>query len=67
MDSILELLRTPAFAISLAATIGAAIYSYIYLPRRMGRAYRRSLLTLARAIEAKDLRAAGHGDRKSVV
>ncbi len=63
MDSILELLRTPAFAISLAATIGAAIYSYIYLPRRMGRAYRRSLLTLARAIEAKDLRAAGHGER----
>jgi HD-GYP domain-containing protein (c-di-GMP phosphodiesterase class II) len=62
MSNILELAGSPV-AISLVATIAAAIYSYIYLPRRMGRAYRMSLLTLARAVEAKDLKAAGHGER----
>ena len=63
MSSFLELLRSPALAISLVATVAAAVYSYIYLPRRMGRAYSRSLLTLARAVETKDLKAAGHGER----
>ena len=62
MGNFLGLLRSPT-AISLIATVAAAVYSYIYLPRRMGRAYRRSLLTLARAVETKDLKAAGHGER----
>lgn len=63
MGSFLELLKSPAFAIALAATVVAALYSYVHLPRRMGRAYRRSLLTLARAVETKDLKAVGHGER----
>ncbi|MBP6963116.1 MAG: HD-GYP domain-containing protein [Armatimonadetes bacterium] len=63
MDNVLELLKSPAIVISLAATVAAVLYSYVYLPRRMGRAYRRSLLTLASAVETKDMRAAGHGER----
>ncbi len=65
MDRVLDLIRNAnlAYVLSLAATAAAAAYSYIYLPRRMRRAYRMSLLTLARAVEAKDLKAAGHGER----
>ncbi len=58
-----DLLRSPAFLISAIATAAAAAYSYVYLPLRMRRAYRQSLLTLARAVEAKDAKAAGHGER----
>lgn len=63
MDNWLELLRSPALAVALLATVATAVYSYVYLPRRMEQAYRRSLLTLARAVETKDLKAAGHGER----
>jgi HD-GYP domain-containing protein (c-di-GMP phosphodiesterase class II) len=48
---------------SAALTLGAIIYSAIWLPIRMRAAYRQSLLTLARAVEAKDAAAVGHGER----
>lgn len=63
MADFLAFLKSPALAMSLVATVIAAVYSYVYLPRRMGQAYRRSLLTLARAVETKDLKAVGHGER----
>lgn len=63
MENLVELLRSPALVVSFAATMAAVLYSYVYLPLRMERAYRRSLLTLASAVEAKDMRAIGHGER----
>lgn len=63
MNDLLQLFHTPAFQVAAVATIAAAVYSYAYLPLRMRLAYRQSLLTLARAVEAKDLKAAGHGER----
>lgn len=60
LQNILQLLPV---AFSAAITVGAGCYSYIYLPIQMRRAYRQSLLTLARAVEAKDVGAEGHGER----
>ena len=56
-------LVSPAFVLSAAATVAAAGYSYVYLPMQMRRAYRQSLLTLARAVETKDVGSEGHGER----
>lgn len=58
-----SLLLSPAFIISAMATIFAGGYSYIYLPVQMRKAYRQSLLTLARAVETKDIGSEGHGER----
>lgn len=54
---------SPAFILAAAVTLGAGCYSYIYLPYQMRRSYRQSLLTLARAVETKDVGAEGHGER----
>lgn len=54
---------SPAFLISAAVTLGAGCYSYVYLPIQMRKAYRQSLLTLARAVETKDAGSEGHGER----
>jgi HD-GYP domain-containing protein (c-di-GMP phosphodiesterase class II) len=54
---------SPSFIVSLAFTLGVAYYSYVYLPMKMNKAYRQSLLTLARTVETKDIGAAGHGER----
>lgn len=54
---------SPAISISAAVTLGAFYYSYIYLPAQMRKAYRQSLLTLARAVETKDAGSEGHGER----
>ena len=56
-------LSSPAVLISLFTTMCAGLYAYLYLPVQMRRAYRQSLLILARAVETKDLRAAGRGER----
>lgn len=56
-------LLSPAFLISAAITLGAGGYSYIYLPFQMRKAYRQSLMALARAVEIKDSGAEGHGER----
>lgn len=54
---------SPVFLMAVAFTIVFGCYSYIYLPLQMRRAYRQSLLTLARAVETKDVGAEGHGER----
>lgn len=54
---------SPAFLAAAALTLGAVCYSYFYLPAQMRRAYRQSLLTLARAVETKDTGSEGHGER----
>ena len=56
---------SPAFLAAAAVTIGVVGYSYVYLPTQMRRAYRQSLLTLARAVETKDTGSEGHGERVS--
>lgn len=56
-------LLSPAFLVSAAVTAGAGVYSYIYLPIQMRKAYSQSLLTLARAVETKDVGSEGHGER----
>lgn len=58
-----NLWTSPFFIISIGLTLVAGYYAYIYLPRRMKQAYRQSLLTLARAVETKDMGALGHGER----
>jgi len=54
---------SPALLGSVAVTVGAMGYSFVYLPAQMRRAYRQSLLTLARAVETKDVGSEGHGER----
>jgi len=54
---------SPAFLASAAVTLAAGCYSYVYLPMQMRKAYRQSLLTLARAVETKDEWSVGHGER----
>ena len=56
-------LYNPFFILSALLTLGVGFYSYSYLPIRMRKAYRQSLLTLARAVETKDSGAEGHGER----
>lgn len=58
-----SLLTSPAFILSAIATVGLGGYSYLYLPFQMRKAYRQSLLTLARAVETKDLSTEGLGER----
>lgn len=58
-----SLLLSPAFIGSILITVGVAFYTYIYLPRQMRHAYRQSLVTLARAVETKDLGSVGLGER----
>lgn len=60
MDSFL---MSPAFVLASGFTAAVAYYSYIYLPMKMRKAYRQSLLTLARTVETKDAGAVGHGER----
>lgn len=49
--------------VSVALTVGALYYSYIWLPIQMQKAYRQSLLTLSRAVETKDTGCDGRGER----
>lgn len=58
-----SLFLSPAFLASAAFTLGAVGYAYLYLPMQMRKAYRQSLLTLARAVETKDIGSEGHGER----
>lgn len=57
------LLQSPAFVGSALVTLAVLGYTYIYLPRQMRRAYRQGLVTLARAVETKDVGSVGHGER----
>ncbi len=54
---------SPAFIIAATVTGAAVCYSYVYLPVQMRNAYRQGLLTLARAVETKDIGYLGHGER----
>ena len=56
-------LLSPAVIVSVALTVAAGFYAYVYLPFQMRKAYRQSLQTLARAVETKDAGAEGHGER----
>ncbi|MHB1455709.1 MAG: HD-GYP domain-containing protein [Armatimonadota bacterium] len=49
--------------ISIIITIIALYISYKWLPDRMQNVYRQSLLTLSRAVEVKDTRSEGKGER----
>lgn len=49
--------------LSIIITIIALYISYSWLPERMQRVYRQSLLTLSRAVEVKDTRSEGKGER----
>lgn len=52
-------------AVALAAiiTLGSWYYSSFYQPRKMQRAYKKSLYTLAAAVETKDSGTIGHAER----
>lgn len=50
-------------AMAIAVTAGSAYYSWWYLPRKMGDAYRRSLYTIAAAVETRDSGTIGHAHR----
>lgn len=50
-------------AVSILLTIAALYISYKWLPDRMQNVYRQSLLTLSRAVEVKDTRSEGKGER----
>lgn len=58
-----SVLLSPAFMIAVLITLAVACYTYIYLPTQMRRAYRQSLVTLARAAETKDIGSVGLGER----
>ncbi len=58
-----NILLSPAFVISAMITGGVGGYAYVYLPYQMRKAYRQSLLTLASAVETKDVTSVGHGIR----
>ena len=58
-----NLVYSPAFIGSALVTLAVVCYTYVYLPRQMHRAYRQSLVTLARAVETKDVGSVGHGER----
>lgn len=60
-----DLWTSPFFISAVAVTIVFTVYAFFYLPRQMHKAYRQSLLTLARAVETKDTGAEGHGERVS--
>jgi len=44
-------------------TLALGIYAYVYSPVKMKKAYRQSLMALARAVETKDAGSEGHGER----
>ena len=54
---------SPIFIISVLVTLGAGFYSFVYSRIHMHKAYRQSLLILARAVETKDSGSLGHGER----
>lgn len=56
-------LFSPALVVSALVTLAVLCYTYIYLPKQMRRAYSQSLVTLARAVETKDVGSVGHGER----
>lgn len=58
-----NILLSPAFVISAVFTGAMGGYACIYLPYQMRKAYRQSLLTLASAVETKDITSVGHGIR----
>lgn len=58
-----SLLHSPAFIGSALVTLAVLCYTYVYLPKQMRRAYRQGLVTLARAVETKDVGSVGHGER----
>lgn len=53
----------PVFLAAVLVTLGAVLWAYVYLPRQIRKAYRQALLTLARAVETKDIGYLGHGER----
>jgi HD-GYP domain-containing protein (c-di-GMP phosphodiesterase class II) len=54
---------SPFFIASAVLTLGVGLYSFVISRILMEKAYRQSLLTLARAVETKDSGADGHGER----
>lgn len=56
-------LITIVFAVAVAITVGGAYYSWYHLPKKMGEAYRRSLYTIAAAVETRDSGTIGHAHR----
>lgn len=56
-------LITIVFAVAVAITVGGAYYSWYHLPKKMGEAYRRSLYTIAAAVETRDSGTIGHAQR----
>lgn len=52
-----------AIFVAAAITIGSWYYSSIYQPRKMQRAYKKALYTLAAAVETKDSGTIGHAER----
>lgn len=51
------------FILAMLFTLAVAVYAYIWLPMKMHKAYKQSLVTLARTVETKDVGAVGHGER----
>ncbi|MHB0999006.1 MAG: HD-GYP domain-containing protein [Armatimonadota bacterium] len=60
LESVLSLLPV---ILSGAFTLGVLYYSYVWLPMKMRKVYRQSLLTLSRAVETKDTGCEGRGER----
>jgi len=58
-----DIWTSPLFILSSLVTLGVGLYSFVYSRIQMGRAYRRSLMTLASAVETKDVGSVGHGER----
>ncbi len=52
-----------AVSVSVVTTVGSWYYSAIYQPRKMERSYKRSLYTLAAAVETRDSGTIGHAER----
>jgi len=51
------------FGVAGAITLGSAYYCWRYLPGKMAEAYRKSLYTIAAAVETKDSGTIGHAQR----
>jgi putative nucleotidyltransferase with HDIG domain len=52
-----------AVAMAVLVTLGSWYYSSFYQPRKMERAYKKALYTLATAVETKDSGTIGHAER----